>query len=47
MWPNRKDHEGVEGGSLVWGLLERQNAFDVELYEYAKIIFHEQAAAFL
>ena len=47
MWPNRKDHEGVEEGSLVWGLLERQNAFDVELYEYAKIIFHEQAAAFL
>ena len=45
-WPNRYAHEPVQEGSHVWELLEKQNAYDMELYYYAKKIFEEQASLF-
>lgn len=46
-WVNRgSDYEKVEEGSRVWDLIENSNTFDIRLYEYAQVIFREQAIFF-
>ena len=45
-WPLKHRHEEVEEGTELWDLVIRQNEFDMELYEYAKILFMEQEAIF-
>jgi len=45
-WPNKNKHQPVREGSEAWGLLMKQNGFDVKLFHYAEEIFREQAAIF-
>mmetsp|Transcript_2323 Transcript_2323/g.3021 ORF Transcript_2323/g.3021 Transcript_2323/m.3021 type:complete len:474 (+) Transcript_2323:40-1461(+) len=45
-WSNQHEHPGMGENSEPWKLLTVRNRFDVELYEYAKKIFKEQAALF-
>ena len=45
-WPLKHRHEEVEEGTELWDLVVRQNEFDMELYEYSKILFMEQEAIF-
>jgi len=45
-WSNKHAHTEVEEGSIVWELLYKKNALDMELYEYAKELFLEQASMF-
>jgi hypothetical protein len=45
-WSNKHAHPEVEEGSIVWELLYKKNSLDMELYEYAKELFQEQAAMF-
>jgi hypothetical protein len=45
-WSNKHSHPEVEEGSIVWELLYKKNSLDIQLYEYAKELFQEQAAMF-
>lgn len=45
-WSNKHAHPEVEEGSAVWELLYKKNSLDMELYDYAKELFREQAAMF-
>lgn len=45
-WANQLEYSHIEKESDTWKLLEEQNAFDMELYEYAKYIFREQSIFF-
>jgi len=45
-WPLKHRHAEVEEGTELWDLIVRQNEFDIELYEYAKILFVEQKVFF-
>lgn len=44
---NSNPHPKVDWRSPVWKLLARQNALDIELYEYAVQIFDEQKTMFV
>ena len=43
-WKLKYPHEAVVEGSEVWNLIAAQNQYDLELYEYAKVLFAEQSA---
>lgn len=45
-WSNKHSHPLVEEGSVVWDLLYRKNELDMELYEFAKSLFAQQALMF-
>ena len=45
-WSNKHAHPQVEEGSAVWELLYKKNSLDMELYDFAKELFREQAAMF-
>ena len=46
-WSGKNHYSPVQEGSEVWGLLMEQNTFDMRLYDYAKILFDEQASLFV
>lgn len=43
-WALKHPHQLVEEGTEVWDLISAHNKYDVELFEYAKILFQEQEA---
>jgi hypothetical protein len=45
-WPLKHRHEEVEEGTELWELIVMQNKFDIQLYEYAEYLFHEQKIFF-
>ena len=45
-WSNKNSHPLVEEGSKAYELLLKQNELDLELYEYAKVLFMEQTSLF-
>jgi hypothetical protein len=45
-WSGNNHYSSVQEGSEVWSLLMEQNTFDMRLYDYAKILFEEQARLF-
>jgi hypothetical protein len=45
-WSNKFSHPNVEKGSVVWDLLYKKNELDMQLYEYARELFVEQAGIF-
>jgi len=46
LWPLKHRHEDVQEGTELWDLIMRQNVYDVQLYEYAQLLFKEQAQFF-
>jgi len=46
VWSNKHNHPVIEEGTLAWQLLYKQNELDMMLYEYAHLLFQEQAALF-
>lgn len=45
-WSNKHSHPLIEPGSSAWDLLSKKNYFDMQLYEYSKQLFSEQARFF-
>jgi len=45
-WPLKHRHDEVEEGSELWNLIMESHKFDMKLYEYAQVLFHEQRALF-
>ncbi len=45
-WSNKHPHPLIDVGSEAYQLLMKSNEFDIELYNYAKLIFEAQAALF-
>jgi len=45
-WPQKHRHEDVEEGTEVYDLIVNMNTFDLQLFEYAKVLFREQAHLF-
>jgi hypothetical protein len=45
-WSNKHSHPTLEEGSLAWNLLLKRNDLDMELYEYALLLYQEQTALF-
>jgi len=41
-WPMSNSHETLEEGSETWKIISNHNRHDMQLYEYAKELFHEQ-----
>lgn len=45
-WPMKHRHDPVEEGTDLWNLITKFNIYDLQLYEYAKLLFKEQAGLF-
>lgn len=45
-WPLKHRHDDVDEGSALWDLIVAHNIYDMELYEYAEVLFHEQGSIF-
>ena len=45
-WSNKNSHPPIELDSYTYKLLVKSNEYDLELYEYAKLLFEAQAELF-
>ena len=45
-WPNKHKHPLLEPGTEAYRLLQTKNSLDIQLYEYAKILFVQQGLYF-
>lgn len=45
-WCNKHKHLIVEPGTEAYELIKSKNEFDIELYEYAKVLFVQQGLVF-
>ena len=45
-WSGNSNYSPIQEGNEVWSLLMDQNTFDMRLYEYAKMLFEDQASLF-
>jgi hypothetical protein len=45
-WSMHHEHDLVEEDSTVWNLILKLNEFDMQLYEYAKVLFQDQRRLF-
>jgi len=45
-WPSKHKHDVVEEGSELWDFIMKNNVYDMELYNYAIVLFKEQAELF-
>ena len=45
-WPFKHRHPTVEEGTDLWDFILRTNQYDMELYDYAQLLFREQSVMF-
>jgi hypothetical protein len=45
-WPLKHRHDEVEESSTMWDIVMAHNDYDMELYDYATVLFQEQASLF-
>jgi len=45
-WSMYHQHDLVKEGSVVWDLILKLNEFDMQLYEYARLLFQDQRRLF-
>lgn len=45
-WSNKNSHPLIEEESMAWELLYKHNELDMQLYQYAQLLFEEQRDLF-